>query len=49
MDPLIDSSTPETLQRASSVNARMKNKLDKAAFWAQCLRQAVSLGQKDMV
>ncbi|KAI5684193.1 hypothetical protein M9H77_05421 [Catharanthus roseus] len=49
MDPLIDSSTPETLQRSSSVNARMKNKLDKATFWAQCLRQAVSLGQKDMV
>ena len=49
MDPLLDSPTPETLQGISSLSARMKNKLEKSAFWAHCLRQAISLGQKDMV
>ncbi|KAK3017162.1 hypothetical protein RJ639_007837 [Escallonia herrerae] len=49
MDPLLDSSTPETLQGSSSFNARMKNKLHKSDFWAHCLRRALSLGQQDMV
>ncbi|CAK9162342.1 unnamed protein product [Ilex paraguariensis] len=49
MDPLLDSPTPETLQGASSFKAQMKNKLNKSTFWAQRLRQAVSLGQKEMV
>ncbi|KAL7231472.1 hypothetical protein ACSBR2_009678 [Camellia fascicularis] len=49
MDPLLDSPTPETLQGVSSFSTRMKNKLHKSAFWAQFLRQAVSLGQKELV
>ncbi|KAM7529714.1 hypothetical protein LguiB_033124 [Lonicera macranthoides] len=49
MDPLLDSSPPETLQGNPSFSSRMKNKLHKSDFWAQCLRRAVSLGQKDMV
>ncbi|KAH7860808.1 hypothetical protein Vadar_018268 [Vaccinium darrowii] len=49
MDPLLDLPTPETLQHVASLSARMKNKLQKSEFWAHCLRQAISLGQKDMV
>lgn len=49
MDPLLDSPTPETLQGVSSFNDRMKNRLHKSNFWAHCLQQALSLGQKDMV
>ncbi|CAA3017165.1 pyridine nucleotide-disulfide oxidoreductase domain-containing 2-like isoform X1 [Olea europaea subsp. europaea] len=49
MDPLLDSSPPETLQGISSFNARMKSKLQKSVFWAHCLRRALVLGQKEMV
>ncbi|XP_027099707.1 uncharacterized protein [Coffea arabica] len=49
MDPLIDSSPPETLQRASSIKTHMKDRLDKYAFWAHCMRRAVSTGQREMV
>ncbi|KAG9146668.1 hypothetical protein Leryth_021816 [Lithospermum erythrorhizon] len=49
MDPLIDSSSPEKLQNASSTSARMQNNLQRSIFWAHCLRRAVSLGQKEMV
>lgn len=49
MEPLIDSSPPETLQRVSSMKGRIKDKLDKSAFWAHCMRRAVSMGQRDMV
>ncbi|CAL5369228.1 unnamed protein product [Camellia sinensis] len=48
MDPLLDSPTPETLQGVSSFSTQMKNKLHKSAFWARLLRQAVSLGQKEL-
>ncbi|XP_022896300.1 pyridine nucleotide-disulfide oxidoreductase domain-containing protein 2-like isoform X2 [Olea europaea var. sylvestris] len=49
MDPLLDSSPPETLQGISSFNGRMKSKLQKSVFWAHCLRRALVLGQKEMV
>lgn len=49
MDPLLDSTPPESLQSASSFNDKLSNKMYKSAFWARCLRQAVSLGHKDMV
>lgn len=49
MDPLLDSPPPESLQYDSSFNDRFKDKLHKSAFWSRLLRQAVSLGQKDMV
>lgn len=49
MDPLLDSSTPETLQGSSQLNTRMKHKLRNSAFWANCLRRALHLGQKDLV
>ncbi|XP_058186203.1 uncharacterized protein LOC131303374 isoform X7 [Rhododendron vialii] len=49
IDPLLDLPTPETLQGVSSLRARMKNNLQKSEFWAHCMRQAFSLGQKDMV
>ncbi|KAJ0236660.1 hypothetical protein HA466_0253670 [Hirschfeldia incana] len=49
MDTLLDEAPPESLQGDSSFNEKMSNKLHKSAFWARCLRQAASLGQKDMV
>uniref|UniRef100_A0A7N0VBH2 Uncharacterized protein n=1 Tax=Kalanchoe fedtschenkoi TaxID=63787 RepID=A0A7N0VBH2_KALFE len=49
MDLVIDSPTPEHMQGSSSFNDRLKNKLEKSTFWARCLQQAVTLGQKDMV
>ncbi|GLU13724.1 hypothetical protein SLE2022_303400 [Rubroshorea leprosula] len=49
MDPLLDSPTPESLQGISSVKDRFQDKISKSAFWARLLRQAISLGQKDMV
>ncbi|GMH24572.1 hypothetical protein Nepgr_026415 [Nepenthes gracilis] len=49
LDPVMDSPTPESLEGPSSLNDRMKNKLDRSIFWAHCLRRAASLGQKDMV
>lgn len=49
MDPLIDSSPPETHQGVSSFNARLKHKLQKSEFWAHCLHQSVSMGQQGLV
>nr|VDD50262.1 unnamed protein product [Brassica oleracea] len=49
MDTLLDAAPPESLQGDSSFNDKLSNKLHKSAFWARCLRQAASLGQKDMV
>ncbi|XP_052196519.1 uncharacterized protein LOC127803920 isoform X2 [Diospyros lotus] len=49
MDPLLDSPPPETLQGISSFSSRIRNNLKKSAFWAHCLRQAITLGQKEMV
>ncbi|KAK9285622.1 hypothetical protein L1049_024818 [Liquidambar formosana] len=46
---LMDSPTPEALHGGSSISDRLRDKLDKSAFWARCLQQAISLGQKDMV
>ncbi|BBH07925.1 FAD/NAD(P)-binding oxidoreductase family protein [Prunus dulcis] len=50
MDPLLDSAPPESLQCESScsVGDRIKNKMHNSMFWARCLRQAATLGQKDM-
>ncbi|KAG2239129.1 hypothetical protein Bca52824_089989 [Brassica carinata] len=49
MDTLLDTAPPESLQGDSSFNDKLSNRLHKSAFWARCLRQAASLGQKDMV
>ncbi|KAG6767936.1 hypothetical protein D5086_014627 [Populus alba] len=49
MDPLLDSPPPETAQNGASFNERLKDKLRKSAFWASFMRQALSLGQKDLV
>ena len=49
MDPLIDSSPPETHQGVSSFNARLKHKLQKSEFWAHCLHQSVTMGQQGLV
>ncbi|XP_011025784.1 PREDICTED: pyridine nucleotide-disulfide oxidoreductase domain-containing protein 2 [Populus euphratica] len=49
MDPLLDSPPPETAQNGASFNDRLKGKLRKWAFWASFMRQALSLGQKDLV
>ncbi|KAL8123789.1 uncharacterized protein LOC141717824 [Apium graveolens] len=49
IDPLLDSSTPESLQGDSSFSSRMKNKLHKSDFWAHFMRRALFLGQKEMV
>ncbi|PON67661.1 FAD/NAD(P)-binding domain containing protein [Parasponia andersonii] len=49
MDPLLDSPPPESSQYVSSFNDRFKDKIHKSAFWTRFLRQALVLGQKDMV
>ncbi|XP_061948866.1 uncharacterized protein LOC133672460 [Populus nigra] len=49
MDPLLDSPPPETAQNGASFNDRLMDKLRKSAFWAGFMRQALSLGQKDLV
>ncbi|KAF8377933.1 hypothetical protein HHK36_031322 [Tetracentron sinense] len=49
MDSLLDSPTPETLHEVPSFNDRLRDKLQKSVFWAQCMQQALLLGQKDMV
>ncbi|KAL9341080.1 hypothetical protein Peur_067299 [Populus x canadensis] len=49
MDPLLDSPPPETAQNGTSFNDRLKDKLRKSAFWASFMRQALSLGQKDLL
>ncbi|XP_057955635.1 uncharacterized protein LOC131149249 isoform X2 [Malania oleifera] len=49
MDSLLDSPPPEILQDIYSFSDRLMNKLQRSAYWAHCLRQAFSLGQKDMV
>ncbi|XWS45415.1 hypothetical protein CRYUN_Cryun15aG0134700 [Craigia yunnanensis] len=49
MDPLLDSSPPESLKSISSLQDRFKNKVHNSAFWTRLLHQAASLGQKDMV
>ncbi|KAA0044812.1 hypothetical protein IC582_017009 [Cucumis melo] len=49
MDILLDSPTPETMHGVSSLKYRLEDKLEKSAFWAKCLRSALSLGQKDLV
>ncbi|WCJ24909.1 Pyridine nucleotide-disulfide oxidoreductase domain-containing protein 2 [Euphorbia peplus] len=45
MDLFLDSPPPELSKNASS----FKEKIQRSTFWARCLRQAASLGQKDMV
>ncbi|MCL7046264.1 hypothetical protein MKW94_001742 [Papaver nudicaule] len=50
MDLLLDSPTPESFHGdRSSFAERLKNKMQKSAFWSRCLREAMSMGQKDMV
>ncbi|KZV19023.1 pyridine nucleotide-disulfide oxidoreductase domain-containing protein 2 [Dorcoceras hygrometricum] len=49
LDPLLDSSPPETLAEVSSFNARMENKLEKSVFWAHCLRRALAMGQQELL
>ncbi|KAK8673219.1 hypothetical protein V6N13_111568 [Hibiscus sabdariffa] len=49
MDPLLDSSPPESSQGISSLQDRLKNKVHNSVFWTRLLHQAASLGQKDMV
>lgn len=49
MDFFLDSPPPETFPNFSSFNGRLRNKLEKSAFWATCLRHALSMGQNDMV
>ncbi|XP_054825057.1 uncharacterized protein LOC129322728 isoform X2 [Prosopis cineraria] len=48
MDLVLDSAPPESLQRKTSFNEQMKNKIQNSVFWANFLRQAASSGQKDM-
>ncbi|KHN00542.1 Pyridine nucleotide-disulfide oxidoreductase domain-containing protein 2 [Glycine soja] len=49
MDLVLDSPPPESVHHKSSINEKLKNKLQNSVFWASCLRQVSSLGQKDMV
>ncbi|KAJ4851469.1 hypothetical protein Tsubulata_014138 [Turnera subulata] len=50
MDPLLDSAPPESSPSESlSFNDRFRDKMHKSVFWARFSRQALSLGQKDLV
>ncbi|KAG2724826.1 hypothetical protein I3760_01G036200 [Carya illinoinensis] len=49
MDPLLDSAPPESLQGVFSLKNQLKDRMHKSAFWARFLRQAMTLGQKDIV
>ncbi|BFG39118.1 hypothetical protein CerSpe_253920 [Prunus speciosa] len=50
VDFVLDSRTPETFPwEHSSIYDGLRNKWHKSAFWARCLQQVLSLGQKDMV
>ncbi|KAH1206465.1 Pyridine nucleotide-disulfide oxidoreductase domain-containing protein 2 [Glycine max] len=49
MDLVLDSPPPESVHHKSSINEKLKNKIQNSVFWASCLRQVSSLGQKDMV
>ncbi|KAK7346432.1 hypothetical protein VNO80_20951 [Phaseolus coccineus] len=49
MDLVLDSSPPESVQHKSSINEKLKNKIQNSVFWASCLRHVSSMGQKDMV
>ncbi|XP_014509131.1 pyridine nucleotide-disulfide oxidoreductase domain-containing protein 2 [Vigna radiata var. radiata] len=49
MDLVLDSPPPESVQHKSSINEKLKNKIQNSVFWASCLRHVSSLGQKDMV
>ncbi|OWM66375.1 hypothetical protein CDL15_Pgr013592 [Punica granatum] len=49
MDFLLDSHPPESSPGVLSFKDRMKDKLQNSVFWARCLRQVQSLGQKDLV
>ncbi|XP_051140411.1 uncharacterized protein LOC127257908 isoform X8 [Andrographis paniculata] len=49
MEPLLDSVPPEKLQKASSLNHRMKDNMYKSMFWAQLLQRAASMGHKELL
>ncbi|KAL2333705.1 hypothetical protein Fmac_014918 [Flemingia macrophylla] len=49
MDLVLDSPPPETVQHKASINEKLKNKIQNSVFWANCLRQVSSMGQKEMV
>ncbi|XP_078430454.1 FAD/NAD(P)-binding oxidoreductase family protein [Wolffia australiana] len=49
MDSLLDKPTPEIIRDDPSIASRMKDKLQKSAFWFRCFREAVRLGQRDSV
>lgn len=49
MDSLLDSPTPEVRHDVESFTGRLKDTFRKSEFWAHCLQEAFSLGQKDMV
>ncbi|XVF15760.1 hypothetical protein REPUB_Repub09cG0183900 [Reevesia pubescens] len=49
MDPILDSPRPEFMQGISSLQDRIKNKVQNSAFWTRLLHQAASLRQKDRV
>ncbi|KAH0971239.1 hypothetical protein GBA52_023395 [Prunus armeniaca] len=50
VDFVLDSRTPETFPwEHSSIYDGLRNKWHKSAFWARCLQQVLSLGQKDML
>ncbi|XP_057994721.1 uncharacterized protein LOC110664609 isoform X2 [Hevea brasiliensis] len=49
MDFLLDTPTPETFHGDTSYIDRLRNNKQKSIFWARCLFNVLTLGQKDMV
>jgi hypothetical protein len=50
MDFVIDSAPPELRQEyLASMVDRMKDRVDKSAYWGNLLRHVLQLGQKNMV
>lgn len=50
VDILLDSPTPEISRKYdASFTNRVKDTIHKSVFWGRCFRNAVGLGQKDLV
>lgn len=50
VDTLLDSPTPEISRKCGALfTHRVKDTIHKSVFWGRCFRNAVGLGQKDLV
>ncbi|KAK4772146.1 hypothetical protein SAY86_013921 [Trapa natans] len=49
MNFLLDSHPPEFQHEVPSFSDRMRSRVQKSVFWARCLRQILSMGQKNVM